>query len=239
MEQTFLTYLAALAESASACTGPGCAQSRFAKRTASPAPFSAATGPTSHSTTTSEPSPPPGCALTRLPAPTSSAAASRARTSALPGGPPGWPARVRACGPIWRAWSPSADRVGWWLRTFLASEAGARTRCWPTWRRSVTPLGRSWWVLPMPARPIAGHGCGWWPRPYVPTPVARDWKTGSAAQRTRRRACQLNDAVGGRLHPDYAEWLMGFPPGWTAPGPASGRPASMPLATPPYPPAPP
>ena len=45
-------------------------------------------------------------------------------------------------------------------------EAGARTKCSPTWRRSVTPLGRSWWVLPMPARLIAGHGCGWWPRSW-------------------------------------------------------------------------
>ena len=25
----------------------------------------------------------------------------------------------------------------------------------------------------------------------------------------------LNDVVGGRLHPAYAEWLMGYPPGWT------------------------
>jgi len=70
----------------------------------------------------------------------------------------------------------------------------------------------------MPARPIAGHGCGWWRKPYLPTVVARDWKAGSAAQRERRRACQLNDAVGGRLHPQYAEWMMGFPPGWTGAG---------------------
>ena len=67
----------------------------------------------------------------------------------------------------------------------------------------------------MPARPTAGHGCGWWPKPYMPTPVARDWKGGSVAQRSRSRSCQLNDVVGGRLHPDYAEWLMGYPPGWT------------------------
>jgi len=23
--------------------------------------------------------------------------------------------------------------------------------------------------------------------------------------------------VGGRLNPSYAEWMMGFPPGWTSP----------------------
>ena len=62
----------------------------------------------------------------------------------------------------------------------------------------------------MPARPIGGDGYGWWP-----TPVARDWKSGSVGQRGRRRACSLPDAVGGRLHPAFVEWLMGFPDGWT------------------------
>ena len=44
--------------------------------------------------------------------------------------------------------------------------------------------------------------------------MAQDWKVGSVAQRNRRQSCQLNDAVGGRLHPAYDEWLMGYPPGW-------------------------
>lgn len=67
----------------------------------------------------------------------------------------------------------------------------------------------------MPAPRIGGRACGWWPKPLLPTVVARDWKHGSARQRGRRRACQLSDAVGGRLSPGYAEWMMGFPPGWT------------------------
>ena len=67
----------------------------------------------------------------------------------------------------------------------------------------------------MPAPRTAGRACGWWRKPLLPTPVAQDWKCGSPAQQARRRACQLNDAVGGRLNPAYAEWMMGFPPGWT------------------------
>ena len=63
----------------------------------------------------------------------------------------------------------------------------------------------------MPAHPTAGSAPSFWP-----TPRARDWKTGSAAQARRRRACPLNDAVNGRLNPDWVEWLMGFPLGWTA-----------------------
>ncbi len=69
----------------------------------------------------------------------------------------------------------------------------------------------------MPAPRTGVRACGWWPKTLLPTPVARDWKWGSAAQQGRRRACQLNDAVGGRLNPSYAEWMMGFPPGWTSP----------------------
>ena len=76
----------------------------------------------------------------------------------------------------------------------------------------------------MPAHPTGAAGCSWsgdaGTEPgarFWPTPVARDWKGGSPEQRGRRRACQLNDAVGGRLDPSFVEWLMGFPEGWTAP----------------------
>ena len=63
----------------------------------------------------------------------------------------------------------------------------------------------------MPVRRTAASGSSFWP-----TPLARDWKAGAASQRDRRRACPLPDAVSGRLNPDWVEWLMGFPPGWTA-----------------------
>ena len=81
------------------------------------------------------------------------------------------------------------DRVGWWLKNSLVCEAGARTGCWLTWRRSVTPGVHAWWVLPIPARPIAGHECGSWPKPYFSVSMARDWKVESVAQRNRRRSC--------------------------------------------------
>ena len=67
----------------------------------------------------------------------------------------------------------------------------------------------------MPAHPTAANAFGSSPASFLPTPRARDWKWGSPAQRHRRRACPLNDVVGGRLNPAYVEWVMGFPPGWT------------------------
>ncbi len=217
-----LTSSAVSAASASDCIGPACTPSPCASPISSPAPSSPGIGRTCRAIPTSDPSVPPGSLPTASPGPTSSAAGSRVRTSASPGGVPGSRVLAQDYGPIWPGSSASADRVGWWLRMSLAFESGARTACCPTWRRSVTPAGHAWWVLPMPARPIAGHGCGWWPKPFLPTPVARDWKAGSVAQRSRRRSCQLNDAMGGHLHPGTAEWMMGYPPGWTD-GPGSRR----------------
>ena len=210
-----LTYSAASAASVLDCTGQGCVRLRSARPRHSPAGCLPGTGPACRSMPTSAPCPPPGCKRTGCRGPTSCAAASPARTSASPGKAPGSRAGVRACGPTWRAWSVSADRTGYWLRTFLAFEAGARTGCFLSWRLRATPAGRSWWVLSMPGRRTGVPGCGWWRKPLLPTPVARDWKHGSLRQQGRRRACQLNDAVGGRLHPEFAEWMMGFPRGWS------------------------
>lgn len=218
-----LTCSAASEASVLGFIGPACGPSRSARPRPSPAGCSRATGPACPCTATSAPCPPPGCGRTGCRGPACCAAASRARTSASPGKARGSRGSVRACGPTWRAWSPSADRTGWWLRTFLASEAGARTGCSLSWRLRATPAGRSWWVLSMPGRRTAAPGCGWWRKPLLPTPVARDWKNGSVRQQRRRRACQLNDAVGGRLHPGFAEWMLGFPPGWSGCGVTASR----------------
>jgi len=223
-----LTCSAASAASASDCTGPGCAQRRSARPIPSPAPSSPGTGPACPSTAMSAPSLPLGCAPTGCPGRICFAAGSPARTSASPAGRRGSRARVRACGPTWRAWCVSADRAGWWLRTFLACEAGARTGCCLSWRLRATPAGRWWWVLSMPAPRTGGAAYGWWRKPLLPTVVARDWKHGSLRQQGRRRACQLNDAVGGRLSPHYAEWMMGFPAGWIETGGRASGHSAMP-----------
>jgi hypothetical protein len=51
-----------------------------------------------------------------------------------------------------------------------------------------------------------------------PTPTCNDSKNNNPpSQRTEngRHSDQLNVAVGGALNPDWVEWLMGFPIGWT------------------------
>lgn len=55
------------------------------------------------------------------------------------------------------------------------------------------------------------------------TPQARDYRTGSSARwedaRKGYRSCNLNDQVADvadQLNPDWVEWLMNWPIGWTS-----------------------
>ena len=52
----------------------------------------------------------------------------------------------------------------------------------------------------------------------VPTPTARDWKSGKGktqSERGRTAGPSLPEVSGGQLNPMWVEWLMGFPLGWT------------------------
>jgi len=57
-----------------------------------------------------------------------------------------------------------------------------------------------------------------WLLPLWPTPTKRGDgnNTGGAAQ-FRRNGLGLNAYLRGAVHPTLSEWMMGFPPGWTAP----------------------
>ena len=66
-------------------------------------------------------------------------------------------------------------------------------------------------------RPIAENGSSSWP-----TPTARDYKGASGHKKLARRLAdltiqaRLRDGVStGSLNPEFVEWLMGFPKGWT------------------------
>ena len=50
----------------------------------------------------------------------------------------------------------------------------------------------------------------------LPTPTARDWRSGKASQATMDKNNRpLSEHVGGSLNPEWVEWLMGYPEGWT------------------------
>ena len=58
----------------------------------------------------------------------------------------------------------------------------------------------------------------------LPTPASRDWRSGKASQKTLfKNSRPLNEVIvakaGGKgsvLHPDFVEWMMGWPIGWSA-----------------------
>jgi len=59
--------------------------------------------------------------------------------------------------------------------------------------------------------------CSFWP-----TPVAKDGARGGLTEEALHRrlsdsqtGVSLNEAVGGPANPEWVEWLMGFPMGWT------------------------
>jgi len=55
-----------------------------------------------------------------------------------------------------------------------------------------------------------------WSGEKFATPQARDYRSGSLARwNDTRRSRNLNDQVGGLLNPNWIEWLMGWPEGWT------------------------
>ncbi len=116
------------------------------------------------------------------------------------------------------------------------------------WPRSGTIRNGTAYKLQTLAPRISGTGCSYLPTPNhteadhggpnsrdssgrphlsaiaarLPTPTARDWKTGHKVTNHEKNrtpnghSCQINDLIhGGQLNPTWVEWLMGFPEGWT------------------------
>jgi hypothetical protein len=50
----------------------------------------------------------------------------------------------------------------------------------------------------------------------LPTPTAHNAKEGNYPGERRRRTPPLGAVFGGKPNPEYVEWMMGWPIGWTA-----------------------
>ena len=78
-------------------------------------------------------------------------------------------------------------------------------------RSGMTRNGTLFQLRPL-VRRTGGSGSG-----SLPTPTARDWRSGKASQATHdKNSRPLSEQIGGQLNPTWVEWLMGFPLGWTA-----------------------
>lgn len=88
---------------------------------------------------------------------------------------------------------------------------------WPTPRAADGDKGVRTWGGAMKERERRKNGVDLCTAVRFATPQSRDYRTGEAqrwesAERTRN----LNDQIGGRLNPEFVEWLMGYRLGHTA-----------------------
>lgn len=145
-----------------------------------------------------------------------------------------------SCGLSFRGWSERLARVGSWLRTYLASFPLPPMTSARIWSVSATASGFGILKLWLSGHPTEGRGCSLLPTPTVngnynrkglsktsgdglatfvrkllPTPTANDAKCNGTASPQNRNSDALNVVAGGALNPEWVEWLMGFPRGWT------------------------
>ena len=141
------------------------------------------------------------------------------------------------------ALSRAPGRLGCLVKTLLESPAWASMTCFLTWKERVTPARRLLYQLAPSMPRTDGTGFGLWPTPTVngnhnrkgaspnsgdglatavkmfPTPASRDYRSPNSKPYSERgggkKGEQLPNFVGGQLNPEWVEWLMGYPVGWT------------------------
>ena len=127
-------------------------------------------------------------------------------------------------------------------KMLLATSLWASTRCYLTWKPQVTPVGATLYRLsPQTPRTDATES-GLWATPTAanavgtsrppskgggsrdlrqdvrmwPTPTARDYKdNGNSPAELARNSVTLATHAGGSLNPEFVEYLMGYPVGYT------------------------
>jgi hypothetical protein len=163
---------------------------------------------------------------------------SRARTSASQAVGPAWRGSARASGASLPAWYAKFDRESCEWRTAQCSLLEDSASFSETWPRSGLMLDGTCYPQPTAALTTSASASGLLPtllasntktvhlrsggrepRSYLPTLCARDFRYPGKSRMERTGGKQgevLPQAVGGPLNPDWCEWFMGFPIGWTA-----------------------
>lgn len=117
----------------------------------------------------------------------------------------------------------SFSRYGSSLRMFtalcLSNTGWHSSRCALHWKASVTKSNRLLFQLVPSMRRTSGRECGllpiMWPTPKTPTGGGQAFRrTKGGGLRKLEDAVVLVDGIG-PLNPEFCEWLMGYPIGWT------------------------
>ena len=123
--------------------------------------------------------------------------------------------------------SRSAGPIGCLEKMLLDTSVWGSTRCFLTWREKATPAGRSILELWPSMPPTEECGSSLWATPTANLSIACTMKAAAKeAKRLHPRnqytlATQVSQTQEGlsmphaSFNPEWVEWLMGFPPGWT------------------------
>jgi len=123
---------------------------------------------------------------------------------------------IGTCGHTCSELCAKESRIGWLVRMLEATLPLDSMPFVMTWKRQVTKQGRSFSRLSVSARTISESGFLLLPTPRaMPGNFSRvNGKIYETSLQSMARRGVLAETPGD-LHPEFLEWLMGFPIGWT------------------------
>ena len=119
----------------------------------------------------------------------------------------------RKCSALLKSANPSGSLAKMLLGTYLWGS----TKCYLTWRVKATPHNRLLFQL-LPSTLRTGEiGSGLLPTPTASQEAKNATLPGSQINRDNLAGALLRagEKPGGQMNPEWVEWLMGFPIGWT------------------------
>lgn len=118
---------------------------------------------------------------------------------------------VQKCGNIWLESLKKYNRSTLSLKIPLCSareDSVLSSKTLPHWGTMLN--GECYHQVPL-ALTTKGQECG----SLLPTPTCHNAKEGAYPAEYTRKTPTLATHVGGKIHPEFTEWMMGWPLGWT------------------------
>ena len=116
----------------------------------------------------------------------------------------------QVCGNTWQELSEKPNQLMLGLKTplcLLKEDWEPSLKTWPRW--GTMRNGECFQQEPL-ERTTRGEESG-----YLPTPTCHNAKEGAYPAEYTRKTPTLATHVGGKIHPEFTEWMMGWPLGWT------------------------
>jgi hypothetical protein len=135
----------------------------------------------------------------------------RAKTSAAQEREQELQASAPACGVTWRESLAKFDPLSrsWKIpQGSLVEGSGSCLETWPRWGMTLNGVAYQQPALG-PIMSATEYGS------LLPTPTCHNAKEGAYPAEYTRKTPTLATHVGGKIHPEFTEWMMGWPIGWT------------------------